>query len=144
VVVSSGYGTGAARVAITRTDGGWSTEEIWRTNKLRAKFTNFTAHRGHLYGLDDGTMVCLDAETGDRKWKDGDYGHGQQILVGDLLLVMAENGEIVLVDPQSDGLHELGRFRALNDKTWNPPALAGTYLIVRNDKEACCLKLATQ
>jgi outer membrane protein assembly factor BamB len=144
VVLSSGYGTGAARIAITRTHDGWSAEEVWRTNKLRAKFTNFTAHHGHLYGLDDGTMVCLEATTGERRWKDGDYGHGQQILAGGLLLVMAENGEIVLIDPQPDALHELGRFRVFGDKTWNPPALAGAYLVGRNDKEACCLRLAIE
>jgi len=35
----------------------------------------------------------------------------------------------------------LTRFFALNGKTWNPPALAGPYLLVRNDVEAACYRL---
>jgi outer membrane protein assembly factor BamB len=142
VVISSGYGTGAARVRVERNpDGTWHASEVWRTNKLRAKFSNLTANQGHLYGLDDGTLACLDAGNGERRWKDGEYGHGQQILVNDLLLVAGESGEIILIEPRPDALTELGRFRVFTDKTWNPPALAGCYLVLRNDAEACCLRL---
>ncbi len=86
-------------------------------------------------------MVCLDASSGEQKWKEGRYGHGQEILVGDVLLVTAESGEVILLDPTPQGSRELGRFSALKGKTWNPPALAGQYLLVRNDKEAACYRL---
>ena len=112
-----------------------------RSHRLKAKFTNPVLHRGHVYGLDDGIMVCLEIEAGLLKWKEGKYGHGQVLLVGQLLLVMAENGEVILIDPQPDQLRELTRLPALSGKTWNPPALAGEYLIVRNDKEAACFRL---
>ena len=86
-------------------------------------------------------MVCLAAADGELKWKEGRYGHGQEILVGDLLLVMAESGEVILLEPNPQESREVARFRALADKTWNPPALAGEYLAVRNDKEAACYRL---
>ena len=86
-------------------------------------------------------MVCLDASNGDLKWKEGRYGHGQEILVADLLLVTGESGEVILLEPNPQQPRELTRFAALNSKTWNPPALAGDYLLVRNDKEAACYKL---
>jgi len=141
-ILSSGYGTGSARISVSRDGAGkWSAKQVWRTNRLKSKFANPILHQGHVYGLDDGIMACLDATTGDLKWKDGKYGHGQILLVGDLLLIMAESGEVVLLDPRPDGLRELTRFTALTDKTWNPPALAGEYLLVRNDKEAACFRL---
>lgn len=144
IILSSGYGTGSGRLTVARDkEGKWTTKQVWRTNRLKAKFTNPILHKGHVYGLDDGIMACLDATTGDLKWKDGKYGHGQAILVAGLLLVMAENGDVVLVDPQPDALREVARFQALTDKTWNPPALAGEFLIVRNDKEAACFRLPT-
>jgi outer membrane protein assembly factor BamB len=141
-ILSSGYGTGSARLTVARDEtGNWSATEVWRTNRMKSKFSNPVLHRGHLYGLDDGVLACLDVATGELKWRDGKYGHGQVLLVGEHLLVMAEKGDVVLVDPQPDSLRELTRFSALTGKTWNPPALAGAYLVVRNDVEAACYRL---
>ena len=94
-----------------------------------------------MYGLDDGVLTCLDPATGERKWKGGRYGHGQLLLVEDLLLVQTEEGEIVLVEASPEGPRELTRFAVLDGKTWNPPALAGTLLAVRNDREAAVYEL---
>jgi outer membrane protein assembly factor BamB len=58
-----------------------------------------------------------------------------------LLLITAESGEVILLDSNPQAPRELTRFSALNGKTWNPPALAGRYLLVRNDKEAACYRL---
>ena len=71
------------------------------------------------------------------------YGHGQMVLSGSLLLVTDEGGDVVLVEPVPEAHRELTRFPALHGKTWNPPALAGAYLVVRNDKEAACYRLPT-
>jgi outer membrane protein assembly factor BamB len=142
ILVSSGYGTGSARLHIARnTDGTWTAQEVWRANKMKAKFTNLVRVGDFVYGLDDGVLACLDARDGTLRWRDGKYRHGQVILVGALLLLMAEEGDMVLLDPQPDGRHELTRFTALAGKTWNPPALAGRYLLVRNDVEAACYRL---
>ena len=74
-------------------------------------------------------------------WKGGRYKHGQILLAGDLLLVQAETGEIFLVKPDPKGLIEIDRIPALYSKTWNNPALAGDFLLVRNDREAACYRL---
>ncbi len=56
-------------------------------------------HDGYAYGLDEGMLDCIDLATGDKKWKRSrKYGHGQVLLVGDLLLVQAEDGDIALVE----------------------------------------------
>src|SRR5262249_50361290 len=114
------------------------------STSMKTKYTTPVLHRGYLYGLDDGILECLDLKTGKKVWKDGRYQHGQVLLAGDLLLIQAENGEVVLVEPSPDGLRELGKFAALEGKTWNNPALAGKYLLVRNDHEAACYELALE
>ena len=81
----------------------------WESPRLKSKFGNLIRHEGSVYGLDDGVLTCLDPSSGERRWKDGRYGHGQMLLAGRLLLVQAENGELVLVDPSADGLRELTR-----------------------------------
>jgi outer membrane protein assembly factor BamB len=80
--------------------------------------------------------------TGERRWKGGRYGHGQILLASDLLLVQTEEGEIVLVEAAPEAHREIARFRILDGKTWNPPALAGSVLLVRNDQEAAAYELA--
>jgi len=139
--VSAGYGVGSKLFRISRVEGTWRSELVWETPRLKAKFTNMVAHRGLVYGLDDGVLVCLDPETGKRRWKRGRYGHGQLLLVGDLLLVQAEAGEVVLLEPDPERLIELGRFTAIEGKVWNAPALAGSWLLVRNDREAAAFEL---
>ena len=63
------------------------------------------------------------------------------ILANDLLVLMAETGDVILLEPNAQEHRELTRFTAFRAKTWNPPALAGEYLLVRNDKEAACYRL---
>jgi outer membrane protein assembly factor BamB len=111
---------------------------------MKTKFTTAVLHKGFVYGLDDGVLECLDAKTGKKRWKDGRYEHGQILLAGKLLLVQAENGEVVLVQPAPDQLRELGRFRPFAGKTWNNPALAGRYLLVRNSRKAACYELPVE
>lgn len=142
LVVSSGYGVGSELLQISKNSKGrLHADRIWKSIRLKAKFTDVIYLDGFLYGLDDGIMVCLDAKTGEQQWKEGRYGHGQEILAGKLLLITAESGEVILLEPNPQSSRELTRFPALNGKTWNPPALAGQYLLVRNDREAACYLL---
>ena len=108
---------------------------------MKSKFTNLIAHQGHIYGLDDGIFACIDQEEGRRKWKDGRFGHGQILMRANHILVMAENGEVILIEASPERQIEVARFDALDSKTWNPHTLAGQYLLVRNHREAACYKL---
>jgi outer membrane protein assembly factor BamB len=142
VLVSSGYGTGAELLEINRDDQGqWSASTLWKSIALKSKFGPIFVVDDFIYGLDDGILTCLELRTGKRRWKDGRYGHGQGLAVGNVILLTTEKGDIALVEPNPDRLVEVGRFSVLSDKTWNPPALAGEYLLVRNHKEAACLRL---
>ncbi|MCI0458630.1 MAG: PQQ-like beta-propeller repeat protein [Gemmataceae bacterium] len=142
VFVSAGYGVGAALLQVKAGAGDQlEVAAIWSNRHMKTRFTNVVVHDGFVYGLDDGILECLELATGARKWKDGRYGHGQILLVDDLLLVQAESGDLILVEANPTGLRELSRYPALNSKTWNNPALSGRYLLVRNDREAACYQL---
>lgn len=145
VLFSIGYGIGSRAFELGGSgDGALAAKLMWATPRLKSKFANMILHEGSVYGLDDGVFVCLDPETGERRWKEGRYGHGQLILAGRHLLVQTETGEVVLVEPNPERLIELARFRALDGKTWNPPAFAAPILLVRNDLEAAAYELAVQ
>jgi outer membrane protein assembly factor BamB len=145
VFASMGYGVGARLVQVARRpDGGFEADLQWESRRLKAKFTQVVEHEGFLYGLDEGVLVCLDPANGERRWKRGRYGHGQVLLVDDLLLLQAEDGRVLLIDPNPEELTEVASFQAVGGKTWATPALAGDLLIVRSEFEAACFRLPTE
>ena len=102
---------------------------------MKNKFTSSVLHEGHIYGLDESILACIDAETGQRKWKGGRYGYGQVMLASGHLIVLSEAGDLVLVPATPDGHKELARFSVLEGKTWNHPAISDGILLVRNTTE---------
>jgi outer membrane protein assembly factor BamB len=144
VFIASGYGMGCALLQINHQQGTWQVEERWRNRNLKAKFSSVVVHDGHVYGLDEAILACLDLATGRRCWKGGRYNYGQLLLAGENLLVQLESGEVAVVraDPQS--FQELSRFTALHARTWNQPVLVGRRLLVRNDREAACFELPAE
>ncbi len=142
MIFSSGYGVGAECLEfVPGATNAPSVRRIWKSNRMKAKFSNLVAHDGFLYGLDDGVMACVDVRDGSLRWKEGRYGHGQGLWVERHYLLMAESGELILLQPSPAGPNEQGRFRVFTDKTWNPLALSGPHLLVRNDREAACLSI---
>lgn len=142
VLFSSGYGVGAEllEISVVSTNR-LAARLVWKSIRMKAKFSHLYAHAGHLYGLDDGILACVNLADGAQRWKEGRYGHGQGLLVADLYLLMAESGELVLLRPTPEAPQELGRFRVFSSKTWNPIAISDDLLLVRNDQEAACLRL---
>lgn len=82
-------------------------------------------------------------KTGDRQWKEGRYGRGQVLLLENsgLVLVVAENGRVVLLRADPGAYAEVASFKALEGKTWNHPVLVGDRLYLRNSGEAACFQL---
>ena len=146
LLVSTAYGVGAKLFQISTSNPSqeFNVKLLWESIRFKAKFTTIIYHEGYLYGLDDGIFACIDPSDGTRQWKRGRYGHGQTLLISDVLLVLTESGEIVLLEPNPEAHKELARFPALDGQTWNNPALAGDYLLVRNSREAACYRLPTK
>jgi outer membrane protein assembly factor BamB len=139
-----GWDNGTVRLALAVENGQWAVTEVWNTNKLKPGFNDFVIHKDHIYGLDDGIFCCVDLETGKRLWKAGRYGFGQIILIPeqDRILVLGEKGDVILVAANPKKLEEVGRFKAIEGKTWNHPTLAHGKLFVRNNEEMACYPLA--
>jgi outer membrane protein assembly factor BamB len=146
VFITSGYGVGCALVKVAESRGKWSAQPVWKNKAMACKFSSPVLYQDHLYGLDDGVLACVAVADGAQKWRNGragQYGHGQVLLAGDLLVVLSEGGELALVEATPERFRELGRFPAVEgDKTWNPFALAAGRAYVRNHREMACFDLA--
>jgi len=142
VFLSAGYGVGCLLLQIqSAADGRMSATEVWKSKTMKTQFNSAALKDGFLYGLDDGFLACVDASTGQRKWKDGRYGSGQTLVVDDLVVIQNEQGTVHLAQAKPDGFIEFGWIPALDSKTWNHPLVVGNHLVVRNDREAACYEL---
>jgi outer membrane protein assembly factor BamB len=141
VFYSSGYGTGAAVIELTKTEDRFEVREVWRNIRMKNRQSSSVLHDGFIYGLDEGILACLDAATGELKWKGGRYKHGQLLLAGNHLVVITEEGELVLVAASPEKLQELARVPAIEGETWNVPAFADGILLVRNTDEMAAFDL---
>lgn len=143
VFLSKGYGVGAALMKIAHRGDSWDATPLWKSQRiLRTKFSNVVLKDGYVYGLSDGRLECAELATGKKKWKDGSYGYGQNLRIGDHLVILSEEGEVVLVELSPDRPNNvLGKFQAIEGTTWNNFAISGPYLVVRNAQEAACYEL---
>ena len=147
--------TGISRIAVSKPGSGqaprpdsgqaseWTLDERWTTRGLKPYFNDFVVHKGHAFGFDGAILSCIDLANGERKWKGGRYGAGQMVLLPDqdVLLVLSEEGELALVSATADKFTELARFKAIEGKTWNHPAVVGDVLLVRNGEEMAAFRL---
>jgi outer membrane protein assembly factor BamB len=140
LLLTKGYSGGAELLAIA---GEKPTPiSVWKNPLLlQTKLTNVCVIDGHVYGLSEGILECVEAASGERKWKAGRYRHGQILGVGDLILVLAEDGRLALVEANPEKHVELGSIQALEGKTWNNLCLYGRKVLVRNGEEAACFEL---
>lgn len=139
--VSSGYGTGAAVIELSASGGRLSTREVWRNTRMKNQFASSVLLDGYIYGLDEAILACMDATTGELKWKGGRYGYGQLLLASGHLVILTEDGDLALVRATPKRYEEVARFPVLNGKTWNPPSMADGFLLVRNLAEMAAFDL---
>jgi outer membrane protein assembly factor BamB len=141
VFVSSGYGTGAAVLELTPAAQGFTVREVWRNIRMKNQFSSSVLHEGYIYGLDESILACIDAATGEPKWKGGRYGYGQIMLASGHVIVLTESGELALVRATPTRHEEIVRFPVLDGKTWNHPAMSDGYLLIRNINEMAAFDL---
>ena len=138
VFISAAYGHGSALVKLTQAADGFQAKEVWKNLHMKNKFNSSVLYEGYVYGLDEAILACVNPRTGELQWKGGRYGYGQVLLASGHLIVLTENGDLVLVKATPESHQEVARFSALRGKTWNHPALADGRLIVRNQTEMAC------
>ena len=103
---------------------------------------------GYLYGMfcfkkfKTGPLKCVELATGEVKWEQPGFGQGNVILVGDKLLALTDEGELVVVEATPDAYKDICRTQAVKGKCWSTPALSDGRIYVRSCEEGVCLDVS--
>jgi len=139
--VSSGYDTGAALLRISGDARSMKVDEIWTSRKMKNQFSSSIYLDGYFYGFDNKNLTCLDAKTGEMRWRERDLGHGSLMLADGHLIVLGDKGQLVLVEASPEAYREKGRVQLFKGKTWTVPTLSDGRLFVRDENEMVALKV---
>ena len=144
IFVASGYDTGGALFRIVAQGQSLRATEVWRTRGMKNQFSSSIYKDGHLYGFDNAILRCLDASTGEERWKARGFGHGSLTYADGHLIVLGDRGNLALVEATPAEYREKATAQPLTGKCWTVPTLAGGRLYLRNEREVVALEVAGQ
>jgi outer membrane protein assembly factor BamB len=132
IFASGAEGVGATMFEI---NGKSEVEELWKSRFMRNHFSS-SVHRGaHIYGFDNATLRTISVEDGETAWAKRGFGKGSLIAADGHLLVLSDQGRLVLVEATPDEYRESGSVQALEGRCWTAPTLANGMLYLRNHEE---------
>ncbi len=128
VFISSGYDKGCALLDLS----GEKPKVAWESKVMRNQMSGAVPWQGHLYGFDDKVLKCIDLE-GNEKWRERGLGMGALSIADGRLIVISEEGELVVAEATSKGFVELAREKVLDGGIcWTVPVLSDGVIYARN------------
>ncbi len=150
-VIVNSQTIGLVATRISKNSGQWVAAQAWANRSLPINLATPVLNGGHLYSygaIRTKDYVCVEAATGQLKWKYDGMGLGKDqtdyastIAVGGNNLVLTYDGQLLLIAATPEKFTELGRVQVCG-KTWSHPALANGRLYVRDGRELQCLELS--
>jgi len=148
VFAASAYGAGGGLVKLSKdANGGVKAEEVYFAKKMQNHHGGMIVVDGCLYGAnggnEGGSLVCLDFKTGNVLWDGRDSGapKGSVALADGRLYYRAENGTMLLIEPNSKQYVERGRFDQPDrsgQAAWPHPVIANGKLYLRDQDLLLC------
>jgi outer membrane protein assembly factor BamB len=141
MVLASAYDGGARGIQPT----GTGAKELWYHNRLRVHHGNMICMGGVVYGASGdfgpAPLTAIDAKTGQVLWQNRAFQKALMLQLGDMFLLLDEDGTLALARPSRAGLQVLTQAQVLQQHAWTPPTLVGTKLYVRDRKNIAAFDL---
>ncbi len=127
VFISSGYNHGGGVFDISQQPP----KEIWNNKNMRNHMASSILWKGHLYGIDENQLRCLDFDTGEVKWTDKVSGKGALMIADGKLIVLSERGELLVAEASPAAFKPISRVQVVGGKCWAAPVLANGKIYCR-------------
>jgi outer membrane protein assembly factor BamB len=141
MVLASAYDGGTRGIQPT----GKGAKELWNHNRLRVHHGNMICTGGVVYGASGdfgpAPLTAIDAKTGQVLWQNRTFMKALLLQLGDMFLMLDEDGTLALARPSRQGLQVLTQAQVLEQHAWTPPTLVGTRLYVRDRKNIAAFEL---
>ena len=144
IFVSATYETGATVVRVA----GSTLEPLWASDDaLSNHYATSVYYDGHLYGFHGRqefgqALRAVEFKTGKVKWSQEQFKAGTILLAGNRLVILRENGELVLAAASPDAFRPIARAQIFQGAVRAYPALADGFLYARNSTDdLVCLDL---
>lgn len=135
IFISTGYNVGCGLFRLN----GSELKLVYTSKRMRNHFNNSILLDGHLYGMDGNsnlgrvvTLTCMEFETGDVLWKQRGLGCGSLMVANDHLLILSEDGDLVLAEATPTEYTEVARSSFLDGRCWTVPVLLNGRVYGRN------------
>ncbi|MDB5323902.1 MAG: outer rane biosis protein BamB [Phycisphaerales bacterium] len=143
IFLTASYGTGAALLKFDEA----TPKVLWANDaSLSSHYATPIHHDGHLYGFDGRqeqgcNLRCIELTTGKVKWNEAQFGAGSMMRMGDDLLILHENGELIRAAATPAGFTVKDRAQILGHDTRAYPALTAGLYFARDKNNLVCIDL---
>ena len=143
VFISASYQTGAALLQLA----GSELKKVWSSDDVLSNhYASSVVLDGYLYGFhgrqEQGpSLRSVQLQTGKVMWSVDSFGSGTVTLAGEQLLVMKENGELLIVAATMKAFRPIAKAQIVPGTVRAYPALAQGRLYVRNENTLICVSL---
>jgi outer membrane protein assembly factor BamB len=162
IYCTAGYNRGAVTAQVNFNGITWSATQLWYksyTNGLpyHSIWMTPVCYQGYIYTLcgENSTFLtpplsCIELSTGILKWSTNNFGMGGLILVNSNLLVLTENGKLVLAQANPNAYTELARYTAFtfnsgaHGKCWQHPTFSNGRIYAHSTREALALDVSVR
>jgi outer membrane protein assembly factor BamB len=131
--ISSGYGRGAALLEISPT----AAQVVWTNKDMQNQLNSCVLVDGYLFGFngDEGgevALTCMEFATGNVMWKETGFGSGSLLASNGRLIVLSQDGELVVAPASPKTYRPTARAKVLDGKCWTVPVLSQSRIYCRD------------
>lgn len=144
--ITSSYNTGAALVEL----GDERLKPVWQGQDILSSQYNTPVYfDGCLIGIDGradigiADLVCIEAQTGKRRWTQSSYGCASILLADGKLILFSDTGELELARASTEAFESLGKAKIFSASDCRAhPALADRQLYLRGPNQLLRIDLS--
>ena len=149
-MIVSGQGwKGTAAIKVTQANGRWTTDTLWKTDKLQYFYTNWIRLTDRVgLGCTDKYMAAFDLETGELLGRWRGFSDGNVVACNDgRYFVLGGHGKLSVLKfsdvNNSPKLTVLNQFQLIKRRCWTPISTSSNTLFARHDDKLICFAFGT-